>query len=166
MLKEAMRTGVLEGIKIADSAPKVNHLLFADDCILFCKADVAEATKLKGVLDKYCDASGQCVSQEKSSVYFGKGCADNYRQEIKHALQLHKETLNDKYLGLPTDVGRSKNGAFGYIKERIWKRVQGWMEKFLSGGGKEILIKSVLQAIPTYSMALFKLPRGLCDHIT
>jgi hypothetical protein len=40
------------------------------------------------------------------------------------------------------------------------------MEMMLSGGGKEILIKSVVQAIPTYSMALFKLPRGLCEHIT
>jgi hypothetical protein len=37
--------------------------------------------------------------------------------------------------------------------------------KILSGGGKEILIKSVVQAIPTYLMALFKLPRGLCDQI-
>jgi hypothetical protein len=40
------------------------------------------------------------------------------------------------------------------------------MEKLLSGGGKEISIKSVIQAIPTYSMVLFKLPRGLCQHIT
>lgn len=27
-------------------------------------------------------------------------------------------------------------------------------------------IKSVVQAIPTYSMAIFKLPRGLCQHLT
>ena len=29
-----------------------------------------------------------------------------------------------------------------------------------------MLIKSVVQAIPTYSMAIFKLPRGLCQHLT
>jgi hypothetical protein len=34
------------------------------------------------------------------------------------------------------------------------------------GSGKEILIKSVVQAIPTYSMALLKLPRGLCEYLT
>lgn len=63
-------------------------------------------------------------------------------------------------------MDRSKNETFAYLKDRVWKRLQGWMEKFLSSGGKEILIKSVVQAIPTYSMALFKLPRGLCEHLT
>nr|XP_040249320.1 uncharacterized protein LOC120966829 [Aegilops tauschii subsp. strangulata]XP_045086245.1 uncharacterized protein LOC123494445 [Aegilops tauschii subsp. strangulata] len=75
------------------------------------------------------------------------------------------EKLSDKYLGLPADVGRVKEGSFKYLKDRIRKQVQGWMEKALSVGGKEVLIKSVAQAIPTYSMACFKLPRGLCQHI-
>ena len=39
------------------------------------------------------------------------------------------------------------------------------MEKVLSSGGKEVLIKSVAQSILVYSMACFKLPRGLCQHI-
>jgi hypothetical protein len=78
---------------------------------------------------------------------------------------VQNESLNEKHLGMPSDVGRSVNGAFNYLRDRVWKHVQGWLESLLSCGGKEILIKSVTQAIPIYSMSCFKLPRGLCHHI-
>ena len=80
-------------------------------------------------------------------------------------LSVHNESLSEKYLGMPSDVGSSVNGAFKYLKDRVWKKVQGWLEQSLSAGGKEVLIKSVAQAIPTYLMSCFKLPRGLCLHI-
>ena len=67
---------------------------------------------------------------------------------------------------MPSDVGQNKNGTFKYLKDRVWGKVKGWLEKILSYAGKEVLIKSVAQAIPVYSMSCFKLPRGLCDSIT
>jgi hypothetical protein len=63
-------------------------------------------------------------------------------------------------------MGIAKNGAFAYLMDRDWKRLQGWLEKLLSVGGEEMHIKSVIQVIPTYSMALFKLSRGLYQHVT
>jgi hypothetical protein len=66
---------------------------------------------------------------------------------------------------MPSDVGTFVNGAFKYLKDQVWKRVQGWLELLLSAAGKEVLIKAVAQAIPTYSMACFRLPMGLCHHI-
>ena len=71
----------------------------------------------------------------------------------------------EKYLGLSAFVGRAKKQNFVYIKERIWKRLQGWKEKLLSQAGREVLIKSVIQAIPTYSISCFKLPKGLIKEI-
>ena len=75
------------------------------------------------------------------------------------------ETLNEKYLGLPSDIGSSKAGSFKYLKDRLWNRVKGWIEKCISAAGKEILITSVAQAVPVYSMSCFKLPRGLCEDL-
>jgi hypothetical protein len=62
---------------------------------------------------------------------------------------VQNKCLSEKYLGIPSDVGSAANGAFKYMKDRIWNKVQGWMERCLSSGGKEVLIKSVAQAIPT-----------------
>ena len=72
----------------------------------------------------------------------------------------------DKYLGLPALVGRSRVRAFQNLKERIWSRVNGWKEKFLSYAGKEILLKAVIQAIPTYTMSVFQLLKAICQQIS
>ena len=66
----------------------------------------------------------------------------------------------EKYLSLLAFVGRAKKQSFVYIKERIWKKLQGWKEKLLSQAGREILIKSVIQAIPTYSMSFSNSPKA------
>ena len=41
----------------------------------------------------------------------------------------------------------------------------GWKEKHVSKTGREVLIKTMAQAIPTYSMSLFKIPKAICDGI-
>ena len=41
----------------------------------------------------------------------------------------------------------------------------GWKEKIISKAGREVLIKTVAQAIPIYSMSIFKLPKKVCDDI-
>ena len=71
----------------------------------------------------------------------------------------------EKYLDLPMVGGNSKVNTFRDLQEKITKRVMGWKEKFISKAGREILIKIVTQAIPTYTMGIFKIPKTLCDTI-
>ena len=61
--------------------------------------------------------------------------------------------------------GKSKLNTFKGLREKITKRVLGWKEKYISKAGREILIKTVAQAIPTYTMGMFKIPKALCDTI-
>jgi len=70
-----------------------------------------------------------------------------------------------KYLGLPSMVGRSKEATFGFIKDRIWHKINSWSSKCLSKAGREVMIKSVLQFIPSYIMSIFFLPNKLVDAI-
>ena len=67
----------------------------------------------------------------------------------------------EKYLGLLMVGGKNKVNTFKELQERIAKQVTSWKEKFTSKVGREVLIKSIAQAIPTYSMSLFKLQKGL-----
>ena len=71
----------------------------------------------------------------------------------------------EKYLSLPALVGRNKKKSFSVIKERIWKKLKGWKEKLLSQAGREVLIKAIIQVIPTYTMSCFKLPKSLVQEI-
>jgi hypothetical protein len=119
LLKQSRQSSLLKGIRVAPTAPAVNHLLFADDSLLFVKESHAGAIEVKEILEKYCLASGQQVNLDKYSVFFGKGCLEAIRQSVKVTLQVPNETLNEKYLGMPSDVGRSLNGAFKYLRDRV-----------------------------------------------
>jgi hypothetical protein len=58
----------------------------------------------------------------------------------------------EKYLGLPTPQGRMSENNFKSTKERLAKRLSTYAERHMSSGAKEVLIKSVAHAIPTYVM--------------
>lgn len=79
---------------------------------------------------------------------------------------VNQVTSHSKYLGLPLCVGHKKTEIFQYLVERTWHKGLGWKTKFLSAAGKEILIKSVLQALPQYVMMCWKLPISLCKCIS
>ena len=85
--------------------------------------------------------------------------------QIKDALGVQEIKQYEKYLGLPSLVGRNKKASLLYIKERVKAKLQGWKEQLLSQAGREILLKAVIQAIPTFAMSCFKLPSTPCNDI-
>ena len=87
------------------------------------------------------------------------------KHEIKVAFGVPEIMQYERYLGLTSFVGKRKKASFNYIKEKIWRKLQGWEGKLLSQAGREVLLKSIIQAIPTYTMGCFKLPIGLCHEI-
>ncbi|KAL0383852.1 UNVERIFIED_CONTAM: putative mitochondrial protein [Sesamum radiatum] len=82
-------------------------------------------------------------------------------RQLATILGLRLENKHKIYLGLPAVGFRSKRALFAALKDRIWKRIQGWHEKSLSQAGKAVLIQSVVQAIPSYAMSCFRLPTTL-----
>ncbi|XP_021741334.1 uncharacterized protein LOC110707615 [Chenopodium quinoa] len=87
------------------------------------------------------------------------------QEELLEILAMSRVDTHGKYLGIPTIIGRSKRMVFMAMKDRIWKKLSEWKEKFLSRAGKEILLKSVIQAISTYLMGVYKLPASVIQDI-
>ena len=63
-------------------------------------------------------------------------------------------------------MGRSKSNTFTNLKQRVANKESGWKEKLLTTSNKEILIKAVAQAVPSYSMSCYLLLKKLCDELT
>ncbi|KAA3485420.1 Pleiotropic drug resistance protein 4 [Gossypium australe] len=93
----------------------------------------------------------------------------NTREEEKclvtRILGVQSSNNPERYLGLPNMVGRRKKEAFQNLKDWFKQRIDNWSVRHLSQGGKEVFIKAVLQAISTYTMACFLLPKTLCAEL-
>ncbi|CAA7053967.1 unnamed protein product [Microthlaspi erraticum] len=161
LCNNAQVNGLLPGIKVAKESPRINHLLFADDTMFFCKTKDQNCVTLATILRKYGEASGQQINHQKSSISFSSKTPQDIKERVKLTLGIEKEGGQGKYLGLPESFGRKKKDLFSLIVDRIRQRAVSYSSRRLSTAGKVILIKSVLSAIPTYSMTCFKLPVSL-----
>ena len=117
------------------------------------------------ILSSYERVSGQKLNREKTSFFFSKSTVVDVQNQIMATLDVSDLKQYEDYLGLPALVGRNKKASFGKIQQRVWKRLQGWEGKLLSQVGREVLIKSVIQSIPTYAISCFKLSVTLCHEI-
>ena len=70
------------------------------------------------------------------------------------------------YLGMPEKICGSKKQVFSFVQERMNNHISSWYAKLLSKGGKEVQIKSVAQAVPTYVMSCYRLTQDTCKKLS
>ncbi|KAL0298977.1 UNVERIFIED_CONTAM: putative mitochondrial protein [Sesamum radiatum] len=108
LLQREEHSGRLQGVVVCRHAPRVSHLLFTDDTLIFCQATVEAASSILDVLGIFGRASGQEINFAKSSVVFSSNTNHTIRAEVQDVLQIRAEGRHDLYLGLPTVVGKSR----------------------------------------------------------
>lgn len=109
-------------------------------------------------LQLYESASGQLINNGKSSISF----SPNSREEaVKRVLGVAGRNGIQMYLGLPAFSLRQKRMQFVYIKDKAQKKIMSWNQREFSAGGKEVLIKAVIQSILTYAMQCIRIPESI-----
>ncbi|KAA3479975.1 reverse transcriptase [Gossypium australe] len=165
LIAEAKQKGLMKGAPIGRGRYYINHLFFSDDSILFGDASCERARVDWDVINEYELIFGQRVNFDKFLIYSGANVDSNVKENIVNMLGVRVASNPEKYLGLPMMVGRKKSWAFANFVDRFRKQIEGWSLRYLSIGGKEVFIKSVLQAIPLYAMQCFLMPKSLCRKL-
>lgn len=142
MLEKLVKDDVLHGIKIANSAPMISHLFFADDSIMFSRATREEASHILAIIKSYEEVSGQRINYNKFELSCSQNVLGTRFDELSQLLEVKALESHDRYLGFPTLIGRSKTQLFEFIFDRVWKKLKGWKGRALSqarGGFDQII---------------------------
>jgi hypothetical protein len=119
LLRKAEGESLIRDISICRRGPRISHLFFADDSIIFCRATSNECRALHNLLALYANASGQVVNNDKTALFFSCNTSQITRDSICSMFGSNPTTRFEKYLGLPLVVGRAKRRAFNEIKDRV-----------------------------------------------
>ena len=156
MMDKAMTEGRLSGFNVGTSIGDhllVTHILFADDTLVMCNANIDQMLFLHLILSWFEIILGLKINLDKSKLV-PMGVVPNF-ETLVDALGCKQGSVPMKYLGLP--LGAKWNP----IIEKVERRLAGWKRLYLSKGGRLTLIKSTLSNLLTYLLALFPIPANI-----
>lgn len=108
LIKRAESNGDIHGFSLCRKGPKLTHLLFEDDSLLFCRAIMEECGKVLEILEMYEAVLGQKVNRIKTSLFFSNYTSTEVKHEIMVALDVLEIKQYEWYLGLSSFVGKGK----------------------------------------------------------
>ena len=136
----------------------VTHLSFADDIVIFARGDRRSVDSLVRFLSLYQSGSGQRVNTHKSFFIASRRCGSGQIRRIQQLTGFRHSSFPFHYLGCNLYVGRRKKEYFQYLIDKFVAKLAGWKKKLLSQGGRLILIKHVLSAIPLHVVTVMDPP--------
>ena len=70
LLRHVAERQVIHGVAVCQKAPRISHLFFADDSLVFCRASLEECDELQRIFTLYESASGQQLNKAKIALFF------------------------------------------------------------------------------------------------
>ena len=123
LIEEKCSTNKWKPVRANRSGVAFSHLFFANDLILFAKANPKNCAAIREVLDLFCSKSGQSVNGVKSRVYFSPNVDRDSREDFCATLGFQSTPNLGKYLGIPIKNPGSSSQDFNFVLERVKQKL-------------------------------------------
>ncbi|KAK3224610.1 hypothetical protein Dsin_004472 [Dipteronia sinensis] len=164
ILNKAASKGFILGENFGVTGVQVSHLQFANDTFVFLKPRTDYPINLKRILRYFELSSGPKINFHKSCIV-KVGRSQGNEVYWVGLFKCRDASFSINYLGLPLGSNHGTKAFWNLVIAKIESRLAPWKKKFLSKGGRLVLIKSVLSSIPTYYMSVFRMPVGVAQKI-
>lgn len=101
LIEDKCHEKIWNPIKASQGGPTFSHLFFADDLMLFAKANRKNCVAIKEVLESFYELSRLKISSEKSHVFFSPNVDQNSKEDLCEVLGFRSTSFLGKYLGFP-----------------------------------------------------------------
>jgi hypothetical protein len=163
-IKASVEDGSLKGLPLHNLQPAPSHSQFVDDTLLLNTPTAQEANKLKIILTDFAEASGTSLNLDKSQLYFFNTPVE-IQNHISRLLGIPKSSLPSNYLGVPLTGEATHNISWDSLLLSISNRLSNWTFRSLNLVARLVLLKSVLQALPTYLFTALATPQSVIRAI-
>jgi hypothetical protein len=165
VIQERVKDKKIEGVHVARGL-KITHLMFLDDVIQFGIGCMIEWETYKEVLELFCKATRMDFSPQKST-FLEAGWDDGELTLLKELMPFEVKPLDTgfKYLGFYIKPNCYSRLDWLWLEKKIEKRILSWSHRWLTLGGKVILVKIVLESISVYWLSLAKIPKSVLNSI-
>jgi hypothetical protein len=140
-------------------------LQYADDTLCIGLPTVDNLWTLKAVLRGFEMASGLKVNFYKSSL-IGLNVSRDFMEAACRFLHCREGCVPFNYLGLPVGANSKKVSTWLPMLEKLRNRLDSWGNKYVSLGGRIVLLNSVLNAIPIFFLSYLKMPAKVVKLVT
>ncbi|KAL2235440.1 UNVERIFIED_CONTAM: hypothetical protein Sindi_1276200 [Sesamum indicum] len=143
---------------------RVFQLGFADDLILFYRADMDSIRVFKMGLHRFAKWSGLRLNVQKSHLIISRSAQDR-KEPMLAVLGFQEGHLAMRYLGLPLLSSRLSITNCQPLLSKIDARITGLEGISLSYAGRVQIIKSVLSTLSLYWASAFSLPKAVIKEV-